>query len=148
MLFSPTLTLETGKIILTGFGIALVLQVVGFLWYGPLFGKLYLKLAHPNKVLTAPENTIYVKCLIVTLINVFVTRILIESLEDRTHTAILYFTGYIALIMLMFTVLHDMFDGKPFYLSLLHSAYNLLILLIAIHVWWLSGYISVQKDVC
>jgi E3 ubiquitin-protein ligase DOA10 len=123
----------------------LVSFFIGFLWYGPIFGKIWMKLNNikSKDVKKAKENGM-LKPMIInfigTLITAFVIASLIATLNLTTLNAaitlsFLLWIGFIASTTLLGSVL---WDNKPWGLFILNGAYwlvNLEILSIIISLW-------------
>lgn len=125
-------------------GAAIASMVLGFLWYGPLFGKMWMELSGFKKEdigkMKMSAQMGYVGAAITSLVMAY---ILALFLEVRTApisifigafdisltafaTAFLIWFGFIATVSLGSVL----WENKPFKLYLLNNAYNLLNLLV------------------
>lgn len=120
---------------------AVVSMVIGFLWYGPFFGKQWMKWSKAPK--KKPKGSAMARDSILGLINTFVMLAVLAllymyvgvvTLAGGMWIAFLVWLGFVATTT-MGTVL---WEKKPFRLWLLNNVYSLLVLLIsgAILVAW------------
>lgn len=115
---------------------AIVSMLIGMLWYGPLFGKMWMKLAQINnrKVSAAKKSgmwrTYIAGFLSALLISFVLANILdylrIYTLIDGMLMGFMIWLGFVATITLG-TVL---WEDKPLKLYMLNNAYNILSLVI------------------
>jgi hypothetical protein len=113
---------------------ALVVTLLGALWYGPLFGKTWIKLMHwTEKEIEAAKKKGMAQPMIINFLStlVYILAWLLNTTSPTSLTsgitlAFLVWLGFIATITLS-TVL---WEGKPFKLYLLNNLYNLISLII------------------
>jgi hypothetical protein len=118
--------------------------IVGFLWYGPLFGKLWMKLqnfskADINNAKKKGMTGLLVINFVATLITAFVLSYLIDLTASSTVSSalslgFLIWLGFFATTSPLGSVL---WEGKPFNLYVLNAAYWLVIVLV------MSGILAV-----
>ena len=110
--------------------------VLGFLWYGPLFGKPWMKLMNINpKDVDKKKKRMgktYFVMIISTLISVYILSLLIINLGATTimegaMIGFLVWIGFIATI----TLSSVLWEGKSIKLYMLNNSYNLIVNLIA-----------------
>ena len=121
------------------FFVSFLLQLIGFLWYGPLFGKIYIETAHLNKTLQSPPKSLFIKCFSYTFIIVLLYTYLISSLPFEDLFYQLKFSFCISSIIALFSFIHDLFDGRPVTLTMLHSLYNGIMILTIAFVWFCTS---------
>ena len=125
---------------------ALSTMVVGSLWYGPLFGKVWTKLA---KVKTDPNFgpaqavPLYLTAFIGSMITAIVLAVSAFVAHDFYGGSFLWVTVVVgAVLWLGFTAarvnMHDSFEGRPKELTMLtvvHELVTILIMAVIIGVW-------------
>ena len=131
--------LITLELLALSFIISIFLQLVGFIWYGPLFGKLYISLAHPNRSIEAPPSNIYILNFIYTWLSVVITGLLFSTQFINSTLDVLKFASLIAIIIGLFRGIHDLFDDRPLALNILHSSYNFILISISTFVLFGTG---------
>ncbi len=122
----------------------LVSIILGFLWYGPLFGKQWMRLMGitPKQIDAAKKKGMtgtYVQMIIGTLVAVFVLGILIKAtnssgIGDGATLGFLVWLGFIA----TFSMGSILWEGKSWSLWVLNNAYqliNYLIIGMILAVW-------------
>ena len=117
--------------------ISIVLQFVGILWYGPLFGGFYLSVAHPSKTLTAPSSITYILCFLYTLLSVCIIGFIFATGFAHSVIDIILFTSILTLLIAAYNSVHDLFDNRPLILNILHSGYNFVLISITSSSWFL-----------
>ena len=127
------------------FGVAVVSYIIGFLWYGPVFGKLWMKLSRlsANDIAKAKKKGMagkFVLNFVGTFVSAFVFAKLIQvaGILTAAQGAILGFwiwLGFIAATTLLGSVL---WDNKPWGLFVLNGLYWLVTLKVmgALLVLW------------
>ena len=104
--------------------------VVGFLWYGPLFGKTWMRLMgmgkkKMDKNMKKEMMKSYIILVITTLITSYVlahfVKYLGTTLADALQTAFWIWLGFIATIQIGIVL----WDGKPWKLYILNAAHQL-----------------------
>ena len=120
--------LTTLKFIFFSIIISIFLQFVGFIWYGPLFGRIYLNLAHPNRNIKSPPSIIYLVNFIYTWFSVILIGFLMSNQLINCTFEVLKFSVLVSTIIGLFRGIHDLFDDHPLALNFLHSSYNFFII--------------------
>jgi hypothetical protein len=125
---------------------ALSTMVVGSLWYGPLFGKAWAKLAKVNvgrKMGAAESASLYISAFTGSLITAIVLATIAVISHDFFGGSFLSVTiGMTILLWLGFTAariqMHDSFETRPKQLTLLsisHEFVTMLVMALIIGVW-------------
>lgn len=104
-------------------GVALVMQIVGFVWYGPLFGKAYAKVVGlpAASEMSKGENKAWMKKMIPTYVTSFVLNILtVWVLIGFVGSAVVYTPAVLLLTVLIWlgfvmpvVAAGAMWSGKP-----------------------------------
>lgn len=130
-------------------GIAIVLQVLGFVWYGPIFGKKYgalINMPAPSQM-TSEANKAFHKRMIPTyiinfvlsLVTIFVYLIFVQVLGAPMMVALLVWLGFVMPIEAGVA----MWSGKPrkqaWQLFGITAGYQLLAFVVTalLTLWWL-----------
>ena len=97
-------------------------MVLGFLWYGPLFGKPWMKLVG-KKEDDLPQNiTMYFIPMVATFLSASVIWTLMRATGlSGVVTAITAWIGFVALT----TYTNDLFENRPVKLWLINNTYHL-----------------------
>jgi hypothetical protein len=117
---------------------AITYFVLGWLWYGPLFGKQWMKLQgmDPNKIDKSGMGGRMVAAFVTNLVVAYVLAqyVLVGNLGSGLITGFWLWLGFVA----TFSVGSVLWEKKPFTLYLLNNAHNLLgiLLMAAILVSW------------
>ncbi len=110
---------------------AIASMVIGFLWYGPLFGKIWMDLSGFKKEnmdkMKSSAQTGYIVQYVASLVTAGVIGMLITATGATTLVAALMvgFWGWIGFIATT-TLGGVLWEGKPVKLYLLNNAYHLL----------------------
>ena len=134
--------INTLKFLFYSFIITIFLQFVGFIWYGPLFGRIYLNLAHPHRNIKSPHPKIYLFNFIYTLSSVVLIYHLASTQLIISPLHILNFSISISIIIGIFRAIHDLFDNHPLLLNLLHSCYNFVLIYITTIFFLRIGFLE------
>ncbi|MDP3742402.1 MAG: DUF1761 domain-containing protein [Candidatus Micrarchaeota archaeon] len=121
-------------------GAAIASMIIGFLWYGPLFGKIWMDLSGFKKEdmgkMKTSAQTGYVVQFIASIVMAFVLAILIPETRgiilesSRFWNALgIAFIGWLGFIATT-TLGSVLWEGKPVKLYLLNNAYHLVSLLV------------------
>ncbi len=108
-------------------------MILGFLWYGPLFSKPWMKLVGMNQAQSAnPNPVIYLIPLVTALIGFYVLALFINAagmgtLAGGATTGLLAGLGFLA----TFAGSNYLFSNRPFQLYLIDIGYPVLSLVIA-----------------
>ena len=119
--------------------ISFILQFVGIVWYGPLFGRYYICVAHPNKQLIAPSFVTYILCFLYSLLSVCIIGLVILTGFAPTFFDTIIFSSIISLLIGLFNSIHYLFDDRPLKLNILHSGYNFVLVSISSFSWYWIG---------
>ena len=111
---------------------SIVSMVLGFLWYGPLFGKLWMRWMHFNKKkIDAAQQQGMWKSYLSAFVGTLVTSLVMagslayigtRSVVDGITVAFWLWLGFVATT----TLGSVLWEGKPIKVYLLNNAYNLL----------------------
>ncbi|MBI2106195.1 DUF1761 domain-containing protein [Candidatus Woesearchaeota archaeon] len=110
--------------------------VLGFLWYGPLFGKIWMKLMkfsekdlEEGKKKGMTKN--FIMGFISTLIMVYILAYLMQALLYNSISQVI-FLAFLTWLGFVGTVTFSsvLWEGKPFKLYILNNMYNLISLII------------------
>ena len=116
-------------------------MVLGFLWYGPLFGKAWMQMMgftmkDMKKKQKEGMTRTYLIAFVGTLVMAYVLSVFVENMgiEGGLTTAFWLWLGFIATVSLG----NVLWGGKPFKLWILNNAYNLvnLAVLVLILTTW------------
>lgn len=123
---------------------AIVAIVLGFLWYGPLFGKMWMQLMGIDKKKMAemkkkPMTMNYVIMIISTLVMSYILAHFVNYLgatdiSGALQSAFWIWLGFIATVILGSVL----WEGKPWKLYFLNAAYwlvNLSVMSVILSVW-------------
>ena len=114
---------------------AAVSMVLGFLWYGPLFGRAWMKLSGMKTLkMKSKQEGMWKTYLISFLSSIIMALVLAKlisylSLANFWNGALLGFTAWIGFVATV-TLSMVLWEGKPLNLYLLHNGYSLLSLLL------------------
>ena len=116
---------------------AIISMVIGFLWYGPLFGKTWMKLASMSETqIKGAKKKRMTKLYIIAFIGTLVTSLVLAHFIDYTEStkigdafqaAFWIWLGFIAPLLLGSVL----WEGKSLKLFFLNAIYNLVSLVIA-----------------
>ena len=97
-------------------------MILGFLWYGPVFGKVWMKLVG-KKEDDLPQNfTIYIIPVLATLFSAIVISFFMKSTGlSGLFTAVISWFGFVALT----TYTNDLFEGRSAKLWIINNGYHL-----------------------
>ncbi|MDB5167479.1 MAG: hypothetical protein JWN26_624 [Candidatus Saccharibacteria bacterium] len=117
---------------------AISTMIVGSIWYGPAFGKLWAKLA---KVKKDPDFTskkaafLYIRAFLASLLTSIVLAYVIvvvhknstdSYLVDAVFVGLILWAGFTAARLFM----HDIFEGRPSQLTALNAAHELVTIIV------------------
>lgn len=113
-------------------------MIVGSLWYGPLFGKLWIRLANVKRdtnFTTQKAVLMYLKTFLSSLLTAVVLAYVIAMIHngstetyfvDAVFVGMMLWAGFTAARVFM----HDMFEGRPTQLTALTIAHELVTILV------------------
>jgi len=108
-----------------------VSMALGALWYGPLFGQLWLKLIGKTEEELDPNPTIYIKTAIVAFIGMLALNVVVVTFGATTFLSGLVIAAFIFIgIGATTTFVYTTFEGPPEKVWLLYVAYHLVVYLI------------------
>lgn len=106
-------------------------MVLGFLWYGPLFGKLWLKLIGKTEEEIEADPTVYIKTAVAAFITMLVLNMVVVAFGATTFVAGLLAGGFIFFgLGATTTFVYTSFEGPSEKVWLLYAEYQLLVFLI------------------
>lgn len=117
---------------------AISTMIVGSIWYGPAFGKIWTRLANVKKDpnFTAQKATLlYIRAFLASLLTAIVLAYVIVVVHknssdsyfvDAIFVGLLLWAGFTAARMFM----HDSFEGRPTQLTALNAAHELVTIVI------------------
>ena len=115
--------------------VIVLLHILGFLWYGPIFGEPWMKMVGLNPATVEanpPSAGIWITNLIATVVPVYLLAILFQKMNISTLK-----TGAIWGFLIAFGFLHltgmtsNMFADRPYALSWITGGYNMVALTLA-----------------
>lgn len=118
---------------------ALVNMVVGFLWYGPLFGKTWMAMIGKSMDEIESDSTMYLFSTVSALITAFVLALVVAAFGASTLTGGAVLGGLVWVgIGATATLVYSIFEGPPLSVWTLHAAYQLVVFVImgAIFAVW------------
>jgi hypothetical protein len=108
---------------------AVLFMIVGTLWYGPFFGKIWMKLVKKTNSGMAPLSIVLV--LVTAFITSWVLAVLLKTLLITTPIAALTLAAYAWLGFIATTLLHRvLFERGSILLYVINAAYGLVTLLL------------------
>jgi hypothetical protein len=112
---------------------AVIAYALGALWYGPLFGRIWMQLSGKTEATLDKSNmgVRYVIGFVTSLVMAYVLAHLIEyaraaTIVEGLQTGFWVWLGFVATVSLGMVL----WEGKPFKLWVLNNAYNLFSLLV------------------
>lgn len=108
-----------------------VSMALGALWYGPLFGQLWLKLIGKTEEELDSNPTIYIKTAIAAFIGMLALNVVVVAFGASTFLSGLIIAAFIFIgIGATTTFVYTTFEGPPENVWLLYVAYHLVVYLI------------------
>lgn len=108
-----------------------VSMALGALWYGPLFGQLWLKLIGKTEEELDSNPTIYIKTAIAAFIGMLALNVVVVAFGASTFLSGLVIAAFIFIgIGATTTFVYTTFEGPPENVWLLYVAYHLVVYLI------------------
>ena len=124
------------KVVIAYVGCILLTQVSGGIYYGTLFGKLFMKLAHPNVKTDEDKKRLqqefnpslaYGSAFLGSAVAYWFLKTFLQVLQVTSSSSDGAFVGVgIVFIDTVFGIMHSFFEDRPLQLYLLHKGY---------HVW-------------
>ncbi len=110
---------------------AVINMLIGFLWYGPLFGQTWLRWIDKEPEEIEPDNSMYAISVLAAFISAYVLAVIIRTVGvtgwvSGALTGALVWIGIGATGTLVYTT----FEGPPRSVWSLHAAYQLVVFLI------------------
>ena len=105
---------------------AVVAMVVGYVWYGPLFGKTWMKLMGMKEAKMKGAGTSYLVMYVVAVVEAYVLSVFMKNagattVNSAAMVAFWAWLGFVATVMLGMVL----WDKKPLNLYFLNVAYQL-----------------------
>ncbi len=108
---------------------AILFMIVGTLWYGPLFGKAWMKLVKKTTSNMAPISMVFV--FVTALISSWVLAVLLKTLLITTPIAALTLGAYVWMGFIATALLHRvLFERSSIALYIINAGYGLTTLLL------------------
>lgn len=105
-------------------------MVLGFLWYGPLFGKTWLKLINKTEEEIDADPTVYIKTAVAAFIAMLVLNMVVVAFGATTFVTGLLAGGFLFLgLGATATFVYTSFKGPSEKVWLLYVEYQLLVFL-------------------
>ena len=122
------------KLIIAYVGCILLTQVSGGLYYGTIFGKLFMKLAHPNVVTEEDKKRLrqdfdpslaYGSALLGSATSYWFLKTFLQVSQITSSAFDGAFVGVVIVcIDTLFGIMHSFFEDRPIQLYLLHKGYH------------------------
>lgn len=131
--------IEINYVLILGLGV--ISMVLGGLWYGPLFGKAWMRLQKIDEQATPNMIPLYVLQFVSTLLMVFVVYVFTKPAVDvmhEAHSALWLWGGIVVPILISATIWTNRPQREMLQIVAIQGGYMVVLFLIigfAVHMW-------------